>query len=83
MKNFGLECVCLCAPMHCLCHTAMPCAKNCDGCCVTYEKPNQCYYGWPFLNASAGAQFTVNEGGKKFWLEWLFMECAEYELVEE
>uniref|UniRef100_A0A7S0ITM8 Uncharacterized protein n=1 Tax=Calcidiscus leptoporus TaxID=127549 RepID=A0A7S0ITM8_9EUKA len=88
MKNCGLECVCLCNIWHCLCHTAMPffperdCSKNCNYACNKYDTPNQCYYGWACGNGTAGAAFIVSEGGKKFAIEWCFMPCGEYELVE-
>merc|ERR1712048_549811 len=86
-EKLGQECVCLCKPSHCLCHTATPCCMNDSGCqafCgMPVPKPNQCYYAWPFFSFFYGMGVFVFEEGKKFRLEWCFMPCGEYEMVED
>ena len=60
----------------------MPCCTNGTGCCITYDQPNQCYYGWPFLGPQNGSAFVVSNEGKKFIIEYACIYCGEYEMVE-
>ena len=64
------DCMCICAPSICLCHTLSPCYFD-------EKKGERCYYGWV---GSSGLGFVVFDGGQKMRTE-IFCTCDEFEKV--
>ena len=67
------DCLCICAPKDCLCHTISPCLYS-------EPKGERCYYAWALANGEAGLGIVVFDGGKKMRTE-CFCTCDTYELV--
>jgi len=69
------DCLCICSPIHGMCHTASPC-------CNDSQKGERCYYAWACGNGSAAMGIIVYDGGKKMRTEYMCCVLDKFELVE-